>query len=102
MGWRKRAFVLRSSGLDAIAEGTLGKKKSGHGGQSIVWWRAGEVEKVRKYCLRDVELTRDLFDYALEHGSLKYKELGRSQEVKLNTSSWLTAASQPMTFTLGF
>ena len=26
--------------LDAVAEGTLGKKKSGHGGQSIVWWRA--------------------------------------------------------------
>ncbi len=88
--------------LDAIAEGTLGKKKSGHGGQSIVWWRAGEVEKVRKYCLKDVELTRNLFDYALEHGSLKYKELGRTQEVKLDTASWLNAASQPMTFTLGF
>lgn len=94
--------IGRRMRLDALAEGTLGKKKSGHGGQSIVWWRAGEVEKVRKYCLKDVELTRNLFDHALEHGSLKYKELGRTQEVKLDTSSWHTAASQPMTFTLGF
>lgn len=88
--------------LDAIAEGTLGKKKSGHGGQSLVWWRAGEVEKVRKYCLKDVELTKDIFDYALEHGSIKYKELGRTQEVKLDTATWLTPSTSAMTFTLGF
>jgi DEAD/DEAH box helicase domain-containing protein len=88
--------------LDAIAEGTLGKKKSGHGGQSIVWWRNGEIEKVRKYCLKDVELTKEIFDYGLKNGSLKYKELGTTNEIKLDTSKWLVQEAKPMTFSMGF
>lgn len=88
--------------LDAVADGTLGKKKSGHGGQSLVWWRNGEVEKVRKYCLKDVELTRNLYDHALKNGSLKYRELGSLHEVKLNIEKWHTPKSGAMTYTLGF
>jgi DEAD/DEAH box helicase domain-containing protein len=87
--------------LDAIAEGTLGSKKSGNGGQSLRWWRAGEIDKVREYCLKDVELTKKLFDYALEHGSVKYKELGKTHEVKLDTAQWLAPAASAMTFSLG-
>ena len=88
--------------LDAVAEGTIGKKKSGHGGQSVIWWKNGEVEKVRKYCLKDVELTKDLYLYALENKALKYKELGKTHEVKLNTDSWGKNDAKPMTFSLGF
>ena len=88
--------------LDTLAEGTLNDKKlDGKGGQSVVWWRNGEVEKVREYCIQDVKLTRDLFDYAMKNSVLKYKELGKLREVKLDTSTWLTKASTPMTFTLG-
>jgi hypothetical protein len=57
---------------------------------------------VREYCLKDVELTRKLFDYALEKSSLKYKELGKSHEVKLDVTKWLAPQSSAMTFTLGF
>ena len=89
--------------LDTLAEGTLDDKKlDGKGGQSLVWWRAGEVEKVREYCIKDVKLTRDLFDYAMKNGVLKYKELGKLREVKLDTSKWLARDSGAMTFTLGF
>jgi DEAD/DEAH box helicase domain-containing protein len=88
--------------LDTLAEGTLNDKKlDGKGGQSVVWWRNGEVEKVREYCIQDVKLTRDLFDYALKNGLLKYKELGKLRDVKLDTSKWRNKASAPMTFTLG-
>ena len=87
--------------LDAIAEATIGENKSATGPQSLQWWRAGEVEKVREYCLKDVELTKKVFDYACEHGSVKYKELGKIHEVKLNTSEWLAPAGGAMTFTLG-
>jgi DEAD/DEAH box helicase domain-containing protein len=87
--------------LDAIAEGTLAAKKSGHGSQAVTWWKAGEVDKVREYCLKDVELTKRLFDYALEHGSLKYKELGKTHEIKLDTAQWLLPTGSAMTFTLG-
>ena len=89
--------------LDAVAEGTLGKKKSaGKGGQSVIWWREGKIKEVRDYCLKDVELTRQLFDYALEHKFLKYRELGKTHEVKLDTSNWLTTQDHAMTFTMGF
>ena len=88
--------------LDTIAEGTLGVKKIGSGAQSLQWWRAGEIDKVRQYCLKDVEITKKIFDYALEKGGIKYKELGKTREVKLDTSKWLLPASASMTFSLGF
>ncbi len=87
--------------LDSIAEATLGEKKSASGAQSLQWWRAGEIEKVRAYCLKDVEITKNIFDYALKNGSIKYKELGKSREVKLDTSKWLAPEGGAMTFTLG-
>lgn len=89
--------------LDTLAEGTLNDKKlDGKGGQSVVWWRNGEVEKVREYCIQDVKLTRDLFDYAMKNGVLKYKELGKLRDVKLDTSNWLAKSGASMTLTLGF
>ncbi|MBI5470253.1 ribonuclease H-like domain-containing protein [Candidatus Kaiserbacteria bacterium] len=94
--------VGRRIRLDAVAEGTLGKKKSGGGGQSLVWWRNGEIERVKEYCKRDVELTKELYEYALKNGGLKYRELGTLHEIKLDTSKWLTPNDNAMTFSLGF
>ncbi len=87
--------------LDVIAEGTLGQKKIATGLQSLRWWRDGQVDKVREYCLKDVEITKKIFDFALEKGGVKYKELGKTYEVKLDTSKWLAPASTAMTFSLG-
>ena len=88
--------------LDSVAEGTLGANKSGDGSKSLVWWRAGEVEKVKAYCLKDVELTKKIFDYALKNGSIKYKDLGRIVELKLDTSKWMQPKNSGMTFSMGF
>lgn len=88
--------------LDSLAEGTLGEGKSADGLQSLKWWRQGEIEKVKSYCKKDVELTKRIFDYALQNNHLKYKDLGQLREVKLNTSKWLVGDAKPMTFTLGF
>jgi len=88
--------------LDSIAEGTLGIKKNGSGLQAQVWWREGNIKKLREYCLKDVEITKRIFDYALQNGSLKFKELGRTQEVQLDTTNWMIPNAKPMTFSLGF
>jgi DEAD/DEAH box helicase domain-containing protein len=89
--------------LDSIAEGTLGTKKSGSGLQAIQWWREGNVKKLREYCLKDVEITKKVLDYALANGSLKFKELGIKKEVKLDTSKWLQQSpAASLTHTLGF
>lgn len=96
------ASLGRRIKLDAVAEGTLGAKKSGHGSQAMVWWKQGDIDSLRKYCLKDVELTKRVFDYMREHGSVKYKELGKNREIKIDTSKWLAGDTKPLTFTLGF
>lgn len=88
--------------LDTVGESTLGRNKSGHGLDAIEWWRNGEVDKIIKYCIEDVRLTRDLYDYALSNGHLKYKEFGSTKEVQLDTSKWLEKQDHAMTFTLPF
>lgn len=76
--------------LDQLAEGTLGINKSGHGLEAVNWWKNGEIEKLRKYCLDDVRITRDLYEYALKNNKLIFKEGGRLNEIKLDTSLWET------------
>ena len=71
--------------------------------QAVEWWQKGEVEKVRKYCIEDVRITRELYEYALKHGSLKYKELSKNREFKIDTRGWEAAQGEGagMTYTLG-
>lgn len=88
--------------LDAVAEGTLGVNKSGNGLEAQRWWYDGKKEQVKQYCLKDVEITKKVLDYALAHQSLKFKELGKVREVALDTSSWLTPKESSLTHTLGF
>lgn len=89
--------------LDQVAEGTLGLNKTGHGLEAIKWWRDGEIEKVKKYCLDDVRLTKDLYEYALKEGKLLFKEGGNSNEIKLDVSDWETLPkSSALNYTLPF
>lgn len=74
--------------LDQVAEGTLGEKKTGHGLEAIKWWRDGEVEKVKQYCIDDVRITKEIYDYAMANGKLKFAEGGKANEFTLNTSRW--------------
>ena len=88
--------------LDQLAEGTLGKNKSGHGSDAMDWWKAGEIEKVRAYCINDVELTKELYDYALLNNKLIFKEGGALNEIKLDTSLWEKPSNHKLTFSLPF
>lgn len=88
--------------LDSVAEATLGKKKIGHGLEAVAWWKNGEVEKVKKYCKEDVEITKKLYEYALKNGVLKYNDLGGVREIKLDTSMWEKKQASSITHTLPF
>ncbi len=88
--------------LDSIAEGTLGINKSGHGLQAITWWKQGEIEKIREYCLDDVKITKKVYDFALKNGKVKYKDSGKNISVPIDTSTWETPSENSMTHTLPF
>ncbi|MES2668121.1 MAG: ribonuclease H-like domain-containing protein [Patescibacteria group bacterium] len=81
--------------LQSLAEATLKVGKSGNGLDSVRWWNEGLYEKVREYCIQDVKITRDLFDYALTKGGLKYKDLKDLRDIKLDTSTWQTELPPP-------
>ncbi|MHB8481661.1 MAG: ribonuclease H-like domain-containing protein [Nitrospiria bacterium] len=60
--------------LDTIAKATLNKSKIGAGLDAIRYFRNGEIEKLKEYCLEDVRLTRDLYEYGKKHGKLYYTD----------------------------
>jgi len=88
--------------LDTIAEATLGKKKSGHGLEAITWWKNGEIDKIIKYCIDDVKITKEVYEYAMKNGHLKYKDGQALKDIKLDTSKWEAKNDHSMTFSLGF
>lgn len=97
-----RASLGRRIKLDDVAEATLGKNKIGHGLEAIVWWRNGEKDKVVKYCLEDVKITKELYEYALKNKHVKFKEGPNVREIPLDPKLWEQKEEQVMTFTLPF
>lgn len=79
--------------LQALAEATLDKGKTGDGLKAQDWWREGKKDKVAEYCIEDVRITRELYDYALANGILKYKDLRDIRDIKIDTSLWNGSSS---------
>lgn len=59
--------------LDDIAKETLGTKKTGHGLDAIRYYKNKEWDKLASYCMKDVEITRDVYDYGRQKGHVKFK-----------------------------
>ena len=60
--------------LDDVAAATVGIRKSGHGLQAVEWWKQGEIEKIKEYCLQDVRVTKGVYEYGLKYGALAYED----------------------------
>lgn len=80
-------FLGHRVGLQALSKATLGASKSGHGLEALQWFRDGRVEDVKKYCLDDVRLTRDLYEYGKKHGHVLF-ESNRDGSIRSIPVSW--------------
>lgn len=60
-------------GLDAVAKETLGIGKTGDGLDAIKYFKTGQLDKLRDYCLQDVAVTRDVYDWGLQKGAVKFR-----------------------------
>lgn len=97
-----RKSLGRRLKLDNLAQATLGRGKIGDGLQAMKWWKEGQIEKVREYCIEDVRITREIFEYARVHKKLKYKDFGTIKEIPIDTSEWNTKSGDALTYTLPF
>lgn len=89
--------------LDSVAEATLGVKKSGSGLDAVRWWQEGNIEKVRSYCLDDVRITKDIYEFALANGFVMYMDFKQKKKIPLDVSQWEAGTQKTsMTHTLPF
>ena len=58
--------------LDAVASKTLGTQKSGSGLDAIRYYEQKEFEKLAQYCNKDVQITRDVYDFGRSKGVVKF------------------------------
>lgn len=72
--------------LQSLATSTLNEGKSGHGLDAIQYYRNGEIEKLKRYCLDDVRLTKDLYEYGKKIGSVSYLSKDRLNKLTVNVS----------------
>ncbi len=70
--------------LDSIARPTLGVGKSADGLQSLQWYKEGRIGLIIEYCKQDVDVTRRLYEFALENGKLLYDSRSGIKTVNLN------------------
>jgi DEAD/DEAH box helicase domain-containing protein len=57
--------------LEAVAQGTLGTGKSADGKLAVEWYRKGQIQKIIDYCLQDVKVTRDVFNFGRQNGFVR-------------------------------
>jgi DEAD/DEAH box helicase domain-containing protein len=58
--------------LQSVASATLGVGKSGSGLDAIHYYRSGEMEKLKKYCLDDVRLTKEVYEFGKKNRVVYY------------------------------
>lgn len=80
----KKALGFRLK-LDDVAAATVGHRKSGHGLQAVEWWKQGEIQKIKDYCIQDVKVTKGVYEYGLKYGALAYEDrLGERRAIPVD------------------
>ena len=69
--------------LESVAQGTIGSGKSGSGKEAILYFKNGRWDLLKKYCLDDVKVTKQVYDYALKNQKVLYKDFFKTKEIPL-------------------
>ena len=70
--------------LGELAKATLESGKTGHGLLAIELYRENKLEELRKYCLDDVRLTRDLYEFGKKNGKVFYFSSRGKEEIRID------------------
>lgn len=69
--------------LNSVARATLNSAKSGSGLDAIEYYRNGEIEKLKKYCLDDVRLTYEVYEYGKKNKQIYYLSKDETRKIPL-------------------
>lgn len=69
--------------LESVAQGTIGSGKSGNGLEALLYYRNGRMDLLKRYCLDDVRVTKEVYDYALKHQKLMYRDYFNIREMPI-------------------
>lgn len=87
--------------LDDVAKATLGTQKSGHGLQAVTWWKQGKIDEIREYCLQDVKVTKDVYEFGVKNGYILFDDRsGARRAVEVDFS--LPKVTAQFNMTMGF
>jgi DEAD/DEAH box helicase domain-containing protein len=99
-----RAKLGRRLALNDLASATLGTKKSGHGLMAIDYYKEGKFDELSKYCLDDVMITKDLFEYGIKQKEVYYMDVSGKVGIEVDWKKYLEEDSgkDDMPLTLPF
>jgi hypothetical protein len=78
--------------LSNLAEANLGVKKDHHGSEAIGLYRDGKMDELKKYCLNDVKLTKELYDLYQKQNYLLMPDKRTGEIVRVGFAKPLTAS----------
>lgn len=58
--------------LDSLVRPTLGQQKSGSGRDALTLFKENRMEELKKYCLDDVRLTKEVYEYGCKKGMVLF------------------------------
>lgn len=98
-----REKIGRRLALNDVAYATLGRKKTGHGLMAIDYYKEGKWDELKKYCLDDVMVTKELFDFGVKTGEIYYLDEKGKVPIRVSWGKYLADSNgSDMPLTLPF
>ncbi len=79
--------------LQSIAQATLGLSKSGSGWDAINLYKQGRIKELMQYCLDDVRITKEVYEYGVKNNSVKFMS-NRDYQVHTVPVAWGNAVNE--------
>ncbi len=94
-------YVEKSLGfrlaLDDLVRETLNAHKTGHGLLALDYFREGKIQELKDYCLSDVRLTKELYEFGKANKKVYYKSHTGRREIAVN---WGEMPKEPTSINL--
>ncbi len=86
-------FRGHRASLDSLAGPTLKQHKIGNGADALILFKENKMEELKKYCLEDVRLTKEVYEYGCREGKILFTSNWdyKTYEIPVN---WKQTASE--------